>query len=83
MAVLFRPRHPDQFGAMAGVGHQERLPPPRLSASFGLRKETIAAMRRNARCADSGPSCGHSQTGRIDLKQTHRRKVIRGNPFSM
>ena len=65
------------------MGHQERFSTQRLSASFGLRKETIAAMRRNARCADSGPSCRHSQTGRFDLNQTHRRKVIRGNPYSI
>ena len=69
--------------AMTALGHQELLPLPKLSASFGLRKETIAAMRRNARCADSGPSCRHSQTGRFDLNQTHRRKVIRGNPYSI
>ena len=68
---------------MSGMGHQERFSPQRLSASFGPRKETIAAMRRNARCAESGPSCRHSRTGRFDLKQSHRREVIRGNPYSI
>src|SRR6516165_4619460 len=60
-----------------------RIRKPKLDGGGGLRKETIAAMRRNARCADSGPSCRHSQTGRFDLNQTHRRKVIRGNPYSI
>jgi hypothetical protein len=30
-------------------GHEERFPPPRLSAGYGFRKETIAGMRRNGR----------------------------------
>ena len=42
-------------GASAGThpvsGHEERFPPTRLSAGFGLRKETIAGMRRNGRDA--------------------------------
>jgi hypothetical protein len=33
------------------VGHEERFPPPRLSAGCGFRKETIAGMRRNGRDA--------------------------------
>jgi hypothetical protein len=36
---------------MAGVGHEERFPPTRLSAGCGFRKETIAGMRRNGRDA--------------------------------
>jgi hypothetical protein len=35
----------------AGVGHEEQFPPPRLSAGFGFRKETIAGMHRNGRGA--------------------------------
>jgi hypothetical protein len=33
------------------LGHEERFPPPRLIASYGFRKETIAGMRRNGRDA--------------------------------
>jgi hypothetical protein len=33
------------------MGHEERFPPTRLSASCGFRKETIAGMRRNGRDA--------------------------------
>src|SRR6516165_5381660 len=36
---------------------------------------------QRARCADSEPSRRHSQTGRFDHKQTHRRKVIRATLF--
>jgi hypothetical protein len=32
-------------------GHQERFPPPRLSAGSGFRKETIARRHRNRRDA--------------------------------
>ena len=32
-------------------GHEERFPPPRLSAGYAFRKETIAGMRRNGRVA--------------------------------
>jgi hypothetical protein len=35
----------------SAVGHEEQFPPPRLSAGCGVRKETIAGMRRNARGA--------------------------------
>ena len=37
--------------AMAGLGHEERFPSPRLSAGCGFRKETIAGTRRNGRDA--------------------------------
>ena len=30
---------------MAAMGHEKRFPPSRLSAGFGLRKETIAGRR--------------------------------------
>ena len=41
-------------GPTAGVGHEERFPPPRLNAGCGFRKETIAEIRRKwARRADS------------------------------
>jgi hypothetical protein len=33
------------------VGHEERFPPPRLSAGYAFRKETIAGMHRNGRDA--------------------------------
>jgi hypothetical protein len=42
MAVLFRPERPNQFGAMAGVGHFERFPPPRLSGRSAFCEETFA-----------------------------------------
>jgi hypothetical protein len=32
-------------------GHEERIPPTRLSVGCGFRKETIAGMRRNGRDA--------------------------------
>jgi len=35
----------------AGMGHEERFPPTRLSAGCGFRKETIAGMRGNGRDA--------------------------------
>ena len=50
-AVLHRPRRPEGLGLMTGMGHEERFPPPRLSACCGFRKETIAGMRRNGRDA--------------------------------
>ena len=33
------------------LGHEERFPPPRLSAGYRFGKETIAGMRRNGRDA--------------------------------
>jgi hypothetical protein len=36
---------------MAGLGHEERFPPTRLSVGCGFRKETIAGMHRNGRDA--------------------------------
>jgi hypothetical protein len=36
---------------MTASGHEERFPPPRLSAGCGVRKETIAGTRRNGRDA--------------------------------
>jgi hypothetical protein len=42
MAVLFRPKRPDQFGAMAGVGHEGQFAPPRLSGRSVFSKETFA-----------------------------------------
>jgi adenylate cyclase len=42
------------------MGHEERFPPPKLSAGYGLRKETIAEVRHNGRDAPvpdlAGPS---------------------------
>jgi len=35
----------------AALGHEERLPPTRLSAGYGFRKETIAGARHNERDA--------------------------------
>ena len=37
--------------SMAVVGQEEPFPPPRLSAGYAFRKETIAGMRRNGRDA--------------------------------
>jgi hypothetical protein len=50
-------KRPNQFGAMAGVGHEERFPPTRLSAGCEFRKETIAGMRRNGRDAPKADLC--------------------------
>ena len=54
-------------GASAGThpvsGHEERFPPTRLSAGFGLRKETIAGMRRNGR--DAPKADDHSWGERV------------------
>jgi hypothetical protein len=36
---------------VAAKGHEKWFPPSRLSAGFGLRKETIAGRRRNGRDA--------------------------------
>jgi hypothetical protein len=36
---------------MTAKGHEERFPPPSLSAGCGFRKETIAGMRRKGRDA--------------------------------
>jgi len=33
------------------LGHEERFPPPGLSAGCGFRKETVAGLRRNGRVA--------------------------------
>ena len=51
MAVVFRPKRPDQFGAMAGVGQEEPLPPLGLSARYVIRQETSAGAQRNGRNA--------------------------------
>ena len=51
MAVRVRPMCSGQSGPMAGEGHEERFPPPRLSVGCELRKETIAGRRRNGRDA--------------------------------
>ena len=42
MAVLFRPKRLNQFGAMAGVGHEDQFASHTLSARCWIRKETIA-----------------------------------------
>ena len=42
------PRREDEKSAL---GHEERLPPTRLSAGYGFRKETIAGVRHNERDA--------------------------------
>ena len=44
-------RSPLGARSMTGMGHEERFPPPRLSAGYGFRKETIAGTRRNGRDA--------------------------------
>jgi len=40
------------------MGHEEQFPPPRLSARYGFRKETIAGMHRNGRDAPKAAVCG-------------------------
>ena len=45
-----KPSRPRRLGwrqTMTEEGHEERLPPTRLSAGYGFRKETIAGMRHN------------------------------------
>jgi hypothetical protein len=49
--------------AMAEMGYEERLPPIRMSAGCGFRKETIAGMRRNGRDAPIAAICAR----RIEL----------------
>jgi hypothetical protein len=52
-----------------------------LADQFALPQHLRPKRMENSDALDWGPSCRHSWTGRFDLKQTHRRKVIRGNPF--
>jgi len=51
---------------MTALGHEERLPPIRLSAGYGFRKETIAGVRHNERDRTL-PS--RSTSGKIRPKQ--------------
>jgi hypothetical protein len=51
MAVLFRPKRPDQFGAMAALGHEEQFSPPTPSARCVIRQETFAGTHGNGRDA--------------------------------
>ena len=48
-AHQLRPSGPSS--ATAGLGHEERFPPPKLNAGCRLRKETIAGMCQNWRDA--------------------------------
>jgi hypothetical protein len=62
------PRKRPRSFRMSVFGHEERFPPTRLSAGCGLRKETIAGMRRKrARCADSGWSVGQGALTLADV----------------
>src|SRR5262245_39107230 len=47
MTVPTLSRSPPLFLGTSGSGHEARLPPTRLSAGNGFRKETIAGMRHN------------------------------------
>src|SRR6516225_6338883 len=54
MAVLFRPKRPNQSGPMAGVGYQDAFPRPRLSGRCRFSQGTFAATGGNgARRAES------------------------------
>ena len=51
MAALFQPEAPNQFGAMAGVGHEDPFPPPGLSGRYVIRQKTLAGTRGNGQDA--------------------------------
>ena len=51
MAALFPPEAPNQFGAMAGVGHEYALLRPRPSAGYRFSQRTFAGTRGNGRDA--------------------------------
>ena len=51
MTALGIPQIREFFRAESVMGHEERFPPPRLSAGCAFRKETIAGMRRDGRDA--------------------------------
>jgi hypothetical protein len=44
MAVLYRPKRPDQFGAMASVGHEDAFPSVRLNGRCRIRKRPFLPM---------------------------------------
>ena len=51
MTALGIPQIREFFRAESVMVHEERFPPPRLSAGCAFRKETIAGMRRDGRDA--------------------------------
>ena len=51
MTALGIPQIREFFRAESVMGHEERFPPPRLSAGCAFRKETIAGTHRNGRDA--------------------------------
>jgi len=57
---------PRRIPRTAGVGHEERFPPPTLSAGYAFRKETIAGMRRNGRDAPIPDLLRASRNGKFD-----------------
>jgi hypothetical protein len=65
-------------GSLRNIGRIEQW-----NVGSGASSPIRCVVSHRLQSADSGPSCRHSRTGRFDLKQTHRRKVIRGNPFSI
>jgi len=48
-------------------GREERFPPTGLSAGYGLRKETIAGMRRNGRDAPRADEAQECRTALATL----------------
>ena len=67
----------------SGSHPTDPVPEPAGKVSKGANLPVPRSLSDRQLSADSGPTCRHSRTGRFDLKQTHRRKVIRGNPFSI
>ena len=51
MAVLFRPKRPNQFGAMAGVGHEDQFRLRWQGVCYRFDQPTFAEMHSNGRDA--------------------------------
>src|SRR6478672_10176352 len=67
---------------MAGMGHEERLPPPRLSARCGFRKETITGMR--AATGETGRSVPTRHTFCVLTTRKHLETLgIAGQPHPL
>jgi len=58
MAVLFRPKRPDQFGAMAGVGHGPTLLSTEASGRCRFSQATFVGAHGNGRDAPIPAVCG-------------------------
>ena len=78
MTALGIPQIREFFRAESVMVHEERFPPPRLSAGCAFRKETIAGMRRDGRDAPQAvvPLPGLS-AALVKLPQTEPRLRLR------